>query len=317
MKNKLLNFIDYSLEFGMSKAVSLGFQSLHYRFQYKKTFHFLENHLSESPDIYNYIRDWKDFLTLKEQYSGFMRNLPHYRLTSSGKTKVIWWCWLQGEEQAPRLCKVCLQSLRKQFPDYNIRIVTEDNMLELVHLPRYIIEKYRNGIISRTHFSDILRTCLLIEHGGVWIDSTVLCTGYNEPVFDYPLFVFQDWKFNRQQPTVASSWFISAWKEEPILCEVRDLLFEYWKRNDRLINYFVFHLFFHMATENYKAEWDKVPRFSNIPPHLLQFELFDKYSDERYRQICRGSDFHKLTYKHRLMPDGKEGSFYNKLFLGE
>lgn len=321
--NALRKFFSYSSQKGISYAVGMGIKSLKVRlknitnYDYRRPLLYFANHKKLSKGIYDDVKSWKDYLNIKNEYGHFINNLPHYKLESSCKTKIIWWCWLQGEDNAPTLCKVCLKSLRKQFPDYEIKIVTEENMLTLVHLPEYIVDKYRKGIISRTHFSDILRTCLLIEHGGVWIDSTVLCTGYNEPILDYPLFVFQDWKFDRQQPCVSSSWLISAWKGEPILRTVRELLFEYWRRNDSLVNYFIFHLFFHLVTEKYKGEWAQMPRFSNIPPHLLQFELFKPYSDARYKQICRGSDFHKLTYKHRLMPEGVSCSFYNKLILGE
>lgn len=279
---------------------------------------FFLNHHQLSNSLKEDLHDWRSFLQLKEAYTPYIKDLPHYELTTKEKTKIIWWCWFQGEDNAPKLCKVCLESLRKHFPDYKIIVVTEDNYAKYVSIPDYVLEKYYRGIISRTHFSDILRTCLLVEHGGVWIDSTVLCTGYRIPVFDYPLFVFQDWKFDRQQASVCSSWFLSAWKGEPILKLVKDLLFEYWKVNDRLTNYFVFHQFFHLATEFYPKEWKVVPRYSNIPPHLLQFELFDTYSDIRYEQIKFGSDFHKLTYKHPLMQEGGiEGSFYNHLFLND
>lgn len=270
------------------------------------------SHWNLSPDILAQMEDWKAYLLLRKQYNSFLDNLPLYTLKSTEKTKIIWWCWLQGEAKAPLLCRKCLNSLRDHFKDYEIKVVTEDNYLQFVHLPDYILEKYHDGIISRTHFSDILRTCLLAELGGVWIDSTVLCTGYHEPIFDYPIFVFQDWKFNQKQPAVASNWMISAWKEHPIMLTMRDLLFEYWRTHDKLVNYFVFHLFFHMVTEKYNEEWSKLPRFSNIPPHLLQFELFNKFSDNRFKQLSRMSDFHKLTYKGMDKND-ITGTFYEHI----
>lgn len=311
---------DYHQAVGLTGLVSLLFCRLfHLPFHpenYDMMYFIKHHHLSNG--IKDDLRDWRSFLDLKETYTPFIKSLPHYELKSKEKSKIIWWCWLQGEDKAPKLCQTCLNSLRRQFPDYHIVVVTEDNISKYVNFPDYIIEKLHKGIISRTHFSDILRTCLLVEHGGVWIDSTVLCTGYNEPVLDYPLFVFQDWKFDRQQASVCSNWFLSSWREEPILELMRDLLFEYWKRNDRLTNYFVYHQLFHLATEFYPEEWKAVPRFSNIPPHLLQFELFDNYSETRFEQIKRGADFHKLTYKHPLMQaGGKEGSFYNHLFLDD
>lgn len=315
--NKIQKAKSYYSQYGMKGTINLFFHSLLCKLEFINTFLYFLRHSNLSIDINIDINDWKDYLELKKRYASYLKGNAKYKLKSTERSKIIWWCWLQGEENAPQLCKVCLNSLRNNFPDYEIKIITDENKFSFVELPDYIIEKYKNGIISRTHFSDILRVSLLVKYGGVWIDSTVLCTGYNEDIFKYPLFVYQDWKFNRKQASVSSSWLISAWKEEPILSTTRDLLYEYWKENNKLINYYLYHLFFHLATEYYEEDWRKVPRFSNIPPHLLQFELFNKFTEERFRQIIHGSDFHKLTFKDPRMKNGIKGSFYNKLILGE
>ena len=253
-----------------------------------------------------------DYRYLRRRYKKFVDSLPTYH--GSGEiVRKIWWCWLQGEEQAPEMCKMCLDSLRHNLPNYEVIVVTEKNMCNLVDIPPHIMDKYQKGIISRTHFSDILRTLLLVKHGGVWIDSCVYCSGYGTPVFDYPLFVFQDWKFNMSQATVASSWFLSSEKDNPILRTVLDLLCEYWRRNNSLIDYFLYHLFFHIATEKYPALWKQVPRFSNLPPHILQFELFEKYDETRFGQITAMSDFHKLTWKDKRTNSDYKGTFYAHL----
>lgn len=91
----------------------------------------------------------------------------HYEYNPNEQpTRVIWWCWLQGEESAPPLCKACLNSIREHLDGFEIKVITEQNMLEFVHFPQFILNKYKKGIISRTHFSDILRTLLLVEWGG-------------------------------------------------------------------------------------------------------------------------------------------------------
>lgn len=91
--------------------------------------------------------------------------------------KIIWWSWLQGESEAPELAKVCLESLRKNFPDYKIVIVTNDNLDNYVKLPQTILDKFNAGWIKGAHFADIIRLNLLAKYGGVWMDATVFCTG--------------------------------------------------------------------------------------------------------------------------------------------
>ena len=255
------------------------------------------------------------YALINKKYSTFLSTCIKRRAgySSTPLTRIIWWCWLQGEEQAPMLCKACLASLRRNLPQFEVKVVTEHNMFSYVHFPQHIIEKYKAGSISRTHFSDILRTSLLVEHGGVWIDSTVYCTGYAFPIFDYFFFVYQNWKFNIPQAMEASSWLISARKGDPILCGVRDLLYKYWADKDCLCHYYLYHFFFKMVTEQYKEEWMAVPRYSNIPPHIMQFELFRPYSEERFRQLSAMSDFHKLTWKSTSNDKQLEGTLYMHL----
>ncbi|MBT8922009.1 capsular polysaccharide synthesis protein, partial [Lactobacillus delbrueckii subsp. bulgaricus] len=90
--------------------------------------------------------------------------------------KIIWWCWLQGEDKAPRVTKTGLASLRRNLPDYDLRVVTWDNINDYVDLPQVIYNKFEAGWISGAQFSDILRLALLSEYGGFWVDSTVYCS---------------------------------------------------------------------------------------------------------------------------------------------
>lgn len=258
----------------------------------------------------NDIDNWHSFVVLKKKYQKFLKALPEYKI-SGEQSKNIWWCWLQGEDNAPKLCKACLRSVRRNFSDYKITVITETNLSDYVKIPDFILAKYKKGIIGRAHFADILRTMLLVKYGGVWVDSTVYCSGRNDDLLKEPLFVYQDWKFDREQACVCSNWLLSARKGDPILRTTLDLVLEYWKHHNFAINYFFYHLFFHMATERYHDEWISMPRYSNIPPHLLQFEIYHPYTEKRFKQICNGSDFHKLTYKNPQMDNHLEGTIYN------
>ncbi len=238
-------------------------------------------------------RNWIFFSHLKEKYKNKLESLPKYESTGIYSNKV-WWCWLQGEENAPELNKACLNSLRKNLVDRDIVVITKENYKDFVDIPEFIITKYKKGIISNTHFSDLLRLELLIKYGGTWIDSSVLCTEYYKAFFDKPLFMFENWK-RGDLSVVSSNWFITAEKNEPILKTTIDLLYDYWDNYNYLIHYFIFHFFFTLATSKYEELWKSVNRFSNLPPHILQFELTEKYSEERFKEIEKMSSFHKLN----------------------
>lgn len=250
---------------------------------------------------------------MRERYSDFLVRLPVYE-SHEETPKIFWWCWFQGEDNAPPLCKVCLKSLRNNYPDYKINVVTQENLSQFVEFPPHIVEKFNAGKFSRTHFSDLLRLELLINYGGIWIDSTVLCTGREQTFLHEPLFIFQGtWRNNPAH--LGSNWFIVAQKGNPILRTTRDLLYEFWREHDTLDGgfYFVFHCMFKLAAQKYPELWAKVPLFSNIPPHVLQIESFYRYSPKRFEQIKNMSHFHKLTYKFPaalLRPERTSGTNY-------
>ena len=260
------------------------------------------------------ILNWKYYLYLKRKYVKFLSTLPFpEEPLETEKPKIIWWCWLQGEENAPALCRACLNSLRKNMSDYEVKIVTEKNMWDLITVPDFIREKYEKGIIPRTQFSDLLRTCLLIEHGGIWMDSTVLCTGNIPPgQFDKHLFIYQNYK-RGDESICLSTWFISASRDEPGLTLTRELLLEYWRRNNFLCHYFIYHFFFTMVCEKYPEILKAVSRFSNLPPHILQNEMFEQFDETRWEQIKMISPFHKLSWKYDTESIDVRGTYYEHI----
>lgn len=224
--------------------------------------------------------------------------------------RIIWWCWLQGYDQAPELVKSCYESLEKNMSNYEIRILTEKTISQYVNLPQYIIDKYKSGVMGAAHYSDILRLEVLYRYGGVWVDSTVFCTDNKmDSIFQYSsLFVYQDLT---SPDIVASNWLISARPNNRIISLTRKLLLEYWKDCNVIEHYYLFHLLFKWATEFYQDEWKTVHRFTNVAPHILVDELDNEFSSERMEEIKRISSFHKLNYKRSYTDN--ESSFYSML----
>ena len=231
-------------------------------------------------------------------------NSSNYKNTNKRENKTVWICWFQGMENAPEIVKKCYESICNTFKDYQIIVITENNYKEYVNIPDYIIEKRKNNIISNAHFSDIIRIELLAAKGGIWIDSTVYCTSSVVPKYltENDMFLFKEVNLNRgDAPSiVASSWFMKANAGNPIVLLTRDLIREYWKKHNILLDYFLLHLFFSMATKKYKTIWEKVPTYNNINPHIMQFELNNNYTKERFEYYKSISDFHKLTFKLKV-----------------
>lgn len=229
---------------------------------------------------------------LSKKYSEYLNNLPKYK-EHKAKEEIIRWCWLQGEDKAPKLNQSCLGSIRKFVTNKKIIILTDENINDYVDFPDFIMKKYNDGIISRTHFSDLLRCELLIKYGWTWMDSTVLMTDYNKDFFDPDFFVFK----SDDECCALSSRFITSNKNNPILLTTRDLLYEYWKHNNYILHYYLFHIFFTIAISKYTEIWNKIPYYSNKPPHVMQFEFLGKFNEKRFKELKRISSIHKLNHK--------------------
>lgn len=254
----------------------------------------------------------KKFRPVLEQ---FEVNYTKQALPSEPSNKV-WVCWMQGMENAPVLVQKCYASLKANLKEREIILITAQNRKEYAVLPDYIEEKYRKGIITHTHFSDLLRVELLCKYGGTWIDSTVYCSGKNIPqyFFDSPFFVFQNLKPGANGSVLnISSWFMMAWSNQRLLLAVRELLWSYWEKSDRLVDYFLLHHFVCIVAERYEDDWKRIVQFPNSFPHVLLLMLFEPFDQEKWDAVTGVCPFHKLAYKRSAEDMAKEGTYYKHI----
>ena len=90
------------------------------------------------------------------------------------RSNVVWFCWLQGLDEAPAIVKACYNSLKRHLVQefkvqgvqgYVIKVIDSDNWKEYVELPSYIVKKWEKGRSPAALFSDLLRLELLIKYG--------------------------------------------------------------------------------------------------------------------------------------------------------
>ncbi len=230
----------------------------------------------------------------------------------------IWICWFQGMDNAPDLVKKCYQSVIKNNPDKKVIVITEKNISDYVTFPEYIVTKWKQGVITHTHMTDLLRLELLITYGGLWLDATVLCTGIApEYFFDSDLFFFQTLKPGRDgHASYISSWLMEAKTNNKILMATRELCYEYWKTNTTMWDYFLLHDFMSIVLEKYEEDWKKIIPRDNATPHILLLRLFDQYDEKMWATIKSQTQFHKLTYKFSEEKQKEQGTYY-RILLGE
>ncbi len=259
---------------------------------------------------------------LRKKYKKFILN---YKIVNDEKIDIlshehsnkVWVCWLQGMDNAPDIVKRCYQSLNENLIDREIILLTNDNYKDWVTFPDYVQEKIDNGKITPTHMTDFLRLELLENYGGTWIDATVFCSGRNIPkyIWDSDFFIYQCMKPGLDgHATRTSSWFITACTNHPIIMLTKNLLYEYWKNHNRMVDYFLIHDFIELAIEAYPEEWMKVVPMSSSIPHILLLRFCEVYNEQVWQATKELMPFHKLSWKfseEQIKKMNQQGTFYS------
>lgn len=247
--------------------------------------------------------------------------------------KVIWWCWLQGKQQAPPIVQACYNSLEQlKVLGYRLKVIDNENRKEFVELPDYIEKRWEKKQIPLALFSDLLRLELLIKYGGTWIDSTVLCTGFKEfnglssssgstsspsvqefkRYLDADLFLFQYTK-QGSIPVSISNWFISSCSNNEVLMVLREMLYAYWKDYDCVLDYYIFHLFFAMISKEYSEQIAAMPYGQSQNSLVLLHHWGEKFEQKKWDKLTSQVCFHKLAFRVSKETVESKGNFYQKI----
>ncbi len=270
------------------------------------------------------VQEYKSSISSRNEIAGSARN--ESASTGSATIKPIWFCWLQGLEQAPPIVHACYNSLKKHLADREIKVIDNENWKEYVELPEFIVKKWEKKRIPAALFSDLLRLELLIKYGGTWIDSTVLCTGFNgssslsgstssptiQEYLDADLFLFQYTK-QGSIPVSISNWFITACSNNEVLMVLRDMLFAYWKDYDCTLDYYIFHLFFGFLSKEYPEEIAAMPYGQSMNSLVIMHHLGDKFDLEKWDKLTQRVCFHKLAFRVSDNVKADKEDYFNKI----
>lgn len=224
-------------------------------------------------------------------------------------------CWFQSFELAPDIVKACNRQLTNKLNNkFKIYHINKENYDLYTNIPDMIINKFNKGLITYTHFSDILRTNLLINHGGVWIDSTMLLTdSIPNEILESELFLFKfDYSIIKNRQLASSQFIYVKERNNEILVRVQIGLYHYWFNKIKLDNYFMYHYFFALAinTSNItRMSFNEIPYYPSSNNHILQNELLKIYSKDRFDYYLKLSFIHKLTYKLDIKKINKNSNY--------
>jgi Capsular polysaccharide synthesis protein len=211
--------------------------------------------------------------------------------------KVVWICWLQGWDRAPWLVRKCLASWQWRNPDWEIRALDSNLLQRYVELP-----SLEGKIITPASMSDIIRSLLLHEYGGIWVDATVLC---HRPLDTWIWDVTPEgfFAFDRPGPDrLLSSWFIAAAEGNLLMDRWHASVVNFWEANDQTDNYFWFHYLFAdlcKSDPQFNEQWNLVPKISAIDPHRFQsIGLLEDRDEVIEKALISPPAVSKLTYRY-------------------
>jgi hypothetical protein len=236
--------------------------------------------------------------------NGFAARTPVVENAVISSASSIWICWWQGPDNMPEIVKACYKSVQKYAAGHPVKLITKDNFNNFVSVPEYILDKFNSGLITVTHFSDILRVALLYEYGGFWLDATMFLT--KEISISNSTYSFFTLKGTYNVDNISKArWtgFCIAGVKYGILFEyMRDFFYLYWKTHNELIDYVLIDYVIETAYQlipYIRSLFDKLP-YNNTDIYSLQYHLHSEFSKYLFAEYCSQTQFHKLTWKKKF-----------------
>ena len=221
----------------------------------------------------------------------------------------IWQYWHSGPDNAPDLVKGCMRSVKRHAGGRKVIVLDQTTLADYVSIPDELLKVQAIGM---PQFADIVRLYLLARYGGIWVDATVFLSGpIPEDIGRQGFFAFE----RDSDPYLLSNWFLAAMPGNALVESMILSLLAYWRENDRLLHYFIFHFMFEglvSLSEPLRQEWQAGLKLSATPPHRMQKFLPRPYDKAKFQEILTETNIHKLTHKFRDVQPGP-GSYCFKI----
>jgi hypothetical protein len=255
-----------------------------------------------------------------KKYVPVIKNLQQSEATTE-TPETIWQFWENPVgKSTPEIVKSCLESTEKFKGNFEHKILNNSTLGSYTDLPNFVFDRLKNGQISYTHFSDLLRLNLLKNHGGIWLDATGYMTDFvPQYILDEDFFVFLTGRLTLFPYAFMQNCFIRN-KKGGFLCEAwYEMCIEFWKNETKTLDYFQHQLMFRALIENdsiAKKLFTKMPLVSEDETHQLSRKLLQKFDAKEWNNIKKASFFQKTTYKVANGVD-YSNTYFSKLCEGE
>lgn len=225
----------------------------------------------------------------------------------------IWVCWWSGEESAPPLVRQCLKSIRKNAGTHPVNFISQDNYQNWLNIPDYILLKVHSKKMCIANFSDYLRTRLINEYGGIWIDATVfLSASVPEDFFLNPFFTCKNKEAAEDSAYISryrwTAFCISGWSHNVLFSFLTEALALYWKKHDLSIDYLLIDYIIETGYRNIpaiKKLIDSVPG-NNVHRDDLQAAFNAALPASEFRNVIQSDTaIYKLSWRETYRKEFK------------
>lgn len=144
--------------------------------------------------------------------------------------KKIWTFW--HEPKVPSLMQVCINSWRACCPQYTVTVVNLDTYRQ--YIPRPMPDALKHMDIQFQ--ADWIRTNLVYEHGGFWMDASIILNTDLDTLDQSKDFIGFLVPSDTPQVPQIENWFFGAPKQSPLL---RDWIVEHERAIDMGIDAYI------------------------------------------------------------------------------
>lgn len=223
---------------------------------------------------------------------------------------IIWYFWWQGKQAMPQIIKECYNSIERNRQGHKICFIDKSNYKEYVDIPDYILEKFERGVISTSHFSDIIRLLLLSKYGGWWIDAAM----YVIKPYKLTGCLFMPAFQTGIKSLCQGRWCFGCFASAPgfkLVDYMIESLFEYWRLYDTPITYLLFDGFMRIAYEEFPDVAQKIDLFPKCSPYLhsARYTFNQEVNWEHFGKIINENYFLSLTWRNPFNERTDKGQY--------
>lgn len=218
------------------------------------------------------------------------------------KETKVWSMWWQGEENADKLFRMCIDSARRHT-QHEVIVLDQNNYSNYFEIPDHMLKKHNEGKIALQHICDFMVVSILAAEGGFFTGATVWWSQDKDDLFLRIPFFTPKAESKRTFFISRSRWtgyVLAGNKDFPLFSFARDFLSEYWRKADQAIDYLMLDYIFELAYQTIpcvKEMIDQLPDNNLLRNEMIEL-LGNPFDEEQYKKYTEGDTFlYKLSWK--------------------